>query len=370
MPELGPVLQREMQEIAPADYSIADVARRRERRRRNQRVRTAVVALGIAAVAFGGLLQTFGHVRSDVPAEPGPARNGRIVFVSPGDGGQDDRLYTVPPGSSNLRQVADVRAEYPSWSPDGSRIAFDDGSIIAFRDWLNQQGHIYIVNTDGTGLTQVTGGQGAEFTPAWSPDGTHLAFTGIGEDGLPPGIFILDLATGAKHPVTANPYAGYVDKEPDYSPDGTRIVFVRDRRLIEAGGSRDEEALFVVNVDGTKLRRLTPWDAAVGTPSWSPDGSTIVFRKGIVGRAPVLPRLFAIGPDGTGMKPLTAAGVGAFWPSWSPDGTRIVFTRYAGSKGQFELYAMDPDGGNLTPVTSPTLSGQNEASWGTDPSGR
>src|SRR5437762_3296648 len=158
MPELGPVLQREMQEIPPAQYSIADVARRRERRRRNQRVRTAVVALGIAAVAIGGLLQTFGHIRSDLPAEPGPARDGRIVFVSPGDGGQDDRLYTVEPGGGDLRQLADVRAEYPTWSPDGSRIAFDDGSIIAFRDWLNQHGHIYIVNTDGTGLTEVTSG--------------------------------------------------------------------------------------------------------------------------------------------------------------------------------------------------------------------
>lgn len=364
MPDLGPLIEREMQEIRPAGYSIADVARRRDQRRRNQRIGSAIVALAIAVVPIGGALWGLGRIRSNVPAEPGSARNGRIVFVSPGDSGPDDRLYTVAADGSDLRQLADVHAEYPAWSPDGSRVAFDDGSIIAFRDWTGAQGHIYILNADGTGLTQVTSGEGAEFTPAWSPDGTHVAFTARGQGGSLPGIFTLDLATGAMQPVTANPYAGYLDKEPGYSPDGTRIVFVRDRQLIEAGGSRDEEALFVVNVDGTGLRRLTSWDTAVGTASWSPDGSTIVFRRGIVGRAPLLPRIFAIGADGKGMEPLTAANVGSFWPSWSPDGTRIVFTRYTGSSGQFGLFTMDLDGSNLAPVTPATSSGQSEAAWG------
>jgi Tol biopolymer transport system component len=364
MPDLGRQLDREIRTIRPATFTLADVARRRERRRRNQRIGAGVVALAIAVLTIGALLQAFGHVSSRLPA--GPARNGRIAFISPGLGGPDDRLYTVLPDGRDLRQLSEVHAEYPSWSPDGSMVAFDDGSIVAYRDWSNAQGHIHIVNADGSGLRQVTAGQGAEFTPTWSPDGSHLAYTGTGRVGLPPGIFVLDLATGDMRAVTSNPYAGYLDKEPDYSPDGSRIVFVRDRQLLEAGGSTDREALFVVNVDGTGLRRLTPWATAVGTPSWSPDGATIVFRRGIVGVAPLpLPRIYTIGADGTDMRPLTdGTNSGSFWPSWSPSGNRIVFTRYADSNGLFQLYTMDRSGGNIAPLTPAAGSGQNEAAWG------
>ena len=78
--------------------------------------------------------------------------------------------------------------------------------------------HIYTVKADGTGLTQVTSGDGSEFTPGWSPDGTTMAVDAA-EPGLAEGISILDLATGTLTPITANPY-GIFDAEPQYSPDG------------------------------------------------------------------------------------------------------------------------------------------------------
>jgi TolB protein len=370
MSDLGTLLEREMQEIRPAGFTIADVADRRERRRRDQRLGTALLVLVIAVAVVGGLLEAFGHFRSKVPVEPGLIRNGRIAFVSPGGSGPDDRIYTVAPDGSDLRQLLDMRAEYPAWSPDGSRVAFDDGSTIAIRDWSNADGHIYIVNADGTGLTRATGGEGAEFTPAWSPDGAHIAVAARGQAGSPPGIFVLDLATGQMHPITANPYSGYLDKEPDYSPDGTQIVFVRDRQLVEAGASRDREALFIVNVDGSGLRQLTPWAAGVGTPSWSPDGSMVVFRGGIVGQPPDGPsQIFAIGADGRSMRQLTfGSKASSFWPSWSPEGDRIIFTRwdfaFVDQGGGFELRSMDPDGSGTRPILQSDV-GRNEASWGT-----
>ena len=203
MPDLGSLLEREMQEIRPADFTIGNVAHRRDRRRRNQRLGTAIVALVIAVAAIGSLLDAFGDVDRDVG---GPRRNGRIAFVSPGGAGPDDRLYTVAPDGSDLRQVADVYVEYPDWSPDGSMIAFDDGTVIDHIDWSLDSGHIYTMKADGKGLSQVTTGDGAEFAPDWSPDGRHIAVTAVGQNGSTSGISILDPATGAMQPVTANPY--------------------------------------------------------------------------------------------------------------------------------------------------------------------
>jgi TolB protein len=361
MPDLRSLLEREMQDIRPAEYSIGDVAHRRDRRRRNQRLGTAAVALVIAVAAIGGLLRTIGHFDSDLPV--GPVRNGGIAFVAPGAAGPDDRLYSVAPDGSDLRQIADVYVENPDWSPDGSTIAFDDGTVIDHIDWSLDAGHIYTIDADGTGLSQITTGDGSEFTPDWSPDGTHIAVSAIGQDGSPPGIFILDPVTGAMQPITANPYPGYQDKEPDYSPDGTRIVFVRDRRRTEAGSADNLSAIFVVNVDGSDLRRLTSWrNGLAGTPSWSPDGSTIVFRgSSAYGTSDAPGQLFLIRPDGSHLRQLTfETNANSYWPSWSPDGKRIVFTRYVYDSPSQQLYTIWPDGSHLALVAIPA---GNEATW-------
>jgi Tol biopolymer transport system component len=199
-----------------------------------------------------------------------------------------------------------------------------------------------------------------------------MAVSAEGQPGLPAGIFIVDVADGSMRPLTSNPSSGYLDKEPEYSPDGERIVFVRDRRLVDAGDPRDLTALFVVNVDGTGLRRLTQWDLAVRTPSWSPDGSNIVFASGdlVPPRGGRRAQVFVIGADGSGLRQLTSSATAvAFWPSWSPDGTRIVFTRWTFAPGGqgFELYTMRPDGSDLVPYAPTTHQEANSADWGTHP---
>jgi TolB protein len=355
MPDLRSLLEHEMHEILPAEYTISDVAHRRDRRRRNERLATAIAALVIAGVAIGGLLRAFADIDQDAPA--GPVHTGGIAFVD------EDRLHVVAPDGSDLRQVADVHVEYPDWSPDGSMIAFDDGTVIDHTDWWLDAGHIYTIDADGTKLSQITTGDGAEFAPDWSPDGTHIAVSASGQEGSPPGIFILDPIAKTMRPVTANPYPGYLDKEPDYSPDGRQIVFVRDRQLTEAGGSSDLSAIFVVNVDGSDLLRLTAWNNGLtGTPSWSPDGKTIVFRgSSAYGASDAPAQLFLIRPDGSHLRQLTfKTNANSFWPSWSPDGKRIVFTRYVYDSPSSQLYTIWPDGSHLVRLKIPA---GNEATW-------
>ena len=363
------LLERAVRSFAPEPGIVERVYDRRRRRQRNRRIGALALALVIALVAMGGALQAFRH--GAVPARPPGVQNGRIAFVSPGQGDDRDRLFTMEPDGSGLRSVADLRAEYPAWSPDGSTIAFDTGSVIGTRDWSTATGHVYTVRPDGSGLRQVTRGPGAELAPAWSPDGTQLAVTGVRQGDRPPGIFIVDVETGGLRPVTANPYSGQADKEPAFAPDGNQIVFVRERQLAATGAVNNLAALFIVGVDGTGLRRLTPWQAAVGTPSWSPGGSTIVFRGGTLSPDSTS-QLFAIAPDGTGLRQLTTGLTAAsFWPSWSPDGTRIVFTRWVflPQNEGFRLYTIEADGSHLAPVSAAVTDEQNEPSWGPRPSG-
>jgi Tol biopolymer transport system component len=359
------ILERALKRF-PAEPGMADrVYRRRHRQQRNRRIGTVVVVFALTLAAVGSLLSALRQ--RGTPADQ-PMENGRVVFVSPGQGQPTDRLYTVAADGTDLRSIADVNAEYPDWSPDGITIAFDSGAVITFRHWTTRRGHVYTVRDDGSGqVTQVTSGIGTgEFAPDWAPDGAHLAVSGVDEPGQPDGIFVVDAATGAMTPVTANPYPGHQDKEPAYSPDGTRIAFVRDRKLVEAGDGVDESALFVVDLDGRNERQLTDWVGSVGNPSWSPDGSTIVFQIGYLQGDPVS-QLFTVRADGSGLHQLTSdPNAAAFWPSYSPDGARIVFTRwvFAPQPGPFRLVTIGASGG--TPITLPATgdTDRNEADWG------
>jgi Tol biopolymer transport system component len=270
--------------------------------------------------------------------------SGDGVFLVRVDGSENHQIVTDLPG--NLA--------HPDFSRDGKRLAVDQLTSE------ESPSHVYVANADGANarrlppclLPKCAG----HSQPAWSPDGRRLAVsTDIDvRPGQPPkrfGIAIIDLAKGTERPVVENPNTAGQNLFPRWSPDGRRLVFWRDRE--RAGGF--ETAVFVVNVNGSGLRQLTPWDMLAGDPDWSPDGHRILytthplFEFSDAGQS----ELHTIRPDGTGLRRLTNYGPNgprATQSRWTPDGMAILYTRTTQTGQPRYIYAINADGTSDTPV--------------------
>ena len=139
---------------------------------------------------------------------------------------------------------------------------------------------------------------------------------------------------------------------------GAKIVFKSDRFGVPAtfGPTTD---IFVVNADGSGLIRLTTTTSYQTQPSWSPDGSKIVFTSYRDGD----PNIYVMSVDGSGLTQLTNNAAVDEWPSWSPNGAKIVFRSLR--NGQDDLYLMDPDGQNQTRLTTHS-STEFQPTWSPD----
>lgn len=256
------------------------------------------------------------------------SRPGRIAFVTE-VARFNGALYIVNSDGSGLRQLAAGPAYYtrPRWSPDGRRIAF-----TRFAD--GSPSEILVIDVDGKGGT-VRLAEGAD--PAWSPDGTKIVFSwnGASAPGSAWGIYVMNAdGSGIRQLTSPNNFdqcsvgASADDLNPDWSPDGKRILFERDFNTDDNDGfdcGLDGYGYvpnaYVMNADGTELRRLRPggvWDSTDRQPAWSPDGQFVALSKWSGG-------VVVIRADGSSGQQQVATNYPEFSPAWSADGKNLLF---------------------------------------------
>jgi TolB protein len=192
-----------------------------------------------------------------------------------------------------LRGVARTRLAFTS-TRDNERLT----DTVEKRDSKN----VYIADYDGANQIRVTPGQRLNINPNWAPDGRSIAYTVYGAKGIPQ-IVISNLYQGTRDTVTDDKSQGFL---PVFSPDGTKICFMSDRN-----GQMD---LFVMNRDGSNVRRLTTNPANDSTPTWSPTGTQIAFTSDRSGS----PQIWVMDADGLNQRRLTFNDSYADRATWSP----------------------------------------------------
>ncbi|MFJ3794623.1 TolB family protein [Kitasatospora sp. NPDC090091] len=291
-------------------------------------------------------------------------------------------VFAIAPDGSGAHQLtrppAQTRDDHPDWSPDGTTVAFD-------RAGADSAGRIWTIGADGENAHQVgplceasapdcTNEE--EVTPAFSPDGKQIAFSRTWGSTDPTAnqtqysdLYLMspDGTNAQRLTFLTNdkPYSGLVT-DPTWSPDGKQLAF--SYRTSATGQPANSRALYVVNADGTGLRRLTPWELRAGDrASWSPDGTQIVFTTYPAGGDNTPGGgIYTVHPDGTAIGALTPGPSDVVYgaAAYSPDGTAIAFTQ-APVNGSAELYTMKSDGSNVAPLTNSPDHWESRPNWGT-----
>jgi len=319
MPSVAELLEREGTtiDLEPGDFER--LLRRRDRKRRNQRIGAGVLAVILALVSFVALTRAFST--AERPAgEPTPPKPPGIFsevggWIAYGNGHGIWAVDPAGPSDPNDQiQLSSERGTPLAWSPNGSKLL-----ILGYaRDPLGPH-RLFVLNADGskTYLTTIDAGTHGGFPSggSFSPDGSQVIYSErssiyvVDAQGGTPRVLLTAERRWSRscecffpHPWTFNP---------TYSPDGTQIAYAD-------GIGDNSHQLRLMDADGSGTRVLVDEQQGHTTHNlaWSPDGERLVFGLG-TGSG-----IYVVSTDGSG---LTLVIPGATYPYWSPDGSRISY---------------------------------------------
>ncbi|RLD25626.1 MAG: hypothetical protein DRI75_13045 [Bacteroidetes bacterium] len=249
----------------------------------------------------------------------------------------------------NFSVITKVVDGYPMLSPDGRKIVFTSNRTGTYQ--------IYLCDSDGSNIVQLTNSIGSNASPVWSPDGSKIVFASERDNDSE--IYIMNTNGTEQKRLTDQPGD---DSHPKFSPDGKRIIFNSPRTSPDLSISWTSQFIevFTMDIEGNDLKQITFLKSVCTYPSFSPDGSKIVFRQLIkdsglnwsLDSINFNSEVYVMNSDGS--NPMNISNSKAFdgWPFWMPDSKTIVFTS---NRGQIEnmgqLYSVNPDGSNLNRLT-------------------
>jgi Tol biopolymer transport system component len=280
------------------------------------RVRRLVAGCALASAALLAVCAGSGAI--------GASDASLIVFERP------DGLYTVHADETALEHVpGTVRGdENPAWSPDGSQIAFWHGPLK-----ISRAGNIFVIDADGGNRRQLTHDR-RNSDPVWSPDGQTIVY----DKSRGPGrAQIWTIAADGSHPMPLTP-SGSDNFFPGWAP-GQTILFSSDDATVN-------EQIYTMSPDGSQRTQLTSSAFDVQSARWSSDGRIVFTGYPVKSR---WDEIYVMNGDGTSVTRVTDNRVSDDDPEWSPDGKRIVFD--ANRAGDRELWVMNPDGSHLKRLT-------------------
>ncbi len=270
-----------------------------------------------------------------------PGQNGRIAFddsngslwTMKADGSDGALLLASPPSRST-----------PAWSADGTRVAYSVHTPFSAQTRGNDD--LFVVNADGSGEMPVTStpNPSRERQPSWSPDGTRIAYTLTTGATFPGNIATVPATGGPSMQLTSDG----LSMDPSWSPDGTRIAFAW--YVFTQDGASLGQDIWVINPDGTNAANVT--NDPTGNefePDWSPDGSRIVFTRTDFADGECCGtyadwHIDAIDADGTDRAVVVdTPDVPDVAPRWSPDGTKILYSQMS-NNAPGDMYVINADG--------------------------